>query len=172
MGATLFVHDSRGPFNPSQLLDILNRYPVHTLCAPPTAFRQLTVERYQYEMTSKPPRALLDCVSAGEPLNASAISIWRSMTGGITIRDGYGQSETVMLCGNFPGDRVKPGSMGRATPGATLAIVDDDGLILESHTEGHLALLVEDASSMSDAPHFLAYYVATSMPMVVYYVLS
>ena len=66
------------------------------------------------------------CVGAGEPLNPEVIDVWREATG-LTIRDGYGQTETVLLVGNFPPLAVKPGSMGKPSPGFDVAVIDDAG---------------------------------------------
>jgi acetyl-CoA synthetase/medium-chain acyl-CoA synthetase len=70
--------------------------------------------------------ALRHCVAAGEPLNPEIISVWERAAG-ITIRDGYGQTETVLLCGNYPFLPVKPGSMGRPAPGIDLHVINDNG---------------------------------------------
>lgn len=137
MGAALFVQDARGKFNPQELLELMVRYPISTFCAPPTVYRvfvQEDLSRYRFP-------ALRHCVGAGEPLNPEVIAAWRAATG-LTIRDGYGQTETVLLCGNFPPLEVRPGSMGKPSPGITLAVVDDAGAILPPNTEGDIAVKV------------------------------
>ncbi len=75
--------------------------------------------------------ALRHCVAAGEPLNPEVIPFGNRRPDS-PIRDGYGQTETVLLCGNFPGIDVKPGSMGLPTPGFDLAVIDDAGKPLPS----------------------------------------
>jgi acyl-coenzyme A synthetase/AMP-(fatty) acid ligase len=135
MGAALFVQDARGKFNPTELLELLTRYPVSTFCAPPTVYRVLVQQdlaRYQFA-------ALRHCVGAGEPLNPEVIDAWRAATG-ITIRDGYGQTETVLVCGNFPPLEVRPGSMGKPSPGYDLSVIDDDGNELPPGKEGDIAI--------------------------------
>jgi acetyl-CoA synthetase/medium-chain acyl-CoA synthetase len=86
--------------------------------------------------------ALRHCVGAGEPLNPEVIEAWREATG-LTIRDGYGQTETVLLCGNFPGMEVRPGSMGKPSPGFDLAVIDHDGNPLGANQEGDIAVRVK-----------------------------
>ena len=78
---------------------------------------------------------------AGEPLNAEVIDVWKRATG-ITIRDGYGQTESVILCGNTPQMSPKPGSMGKPIPGIDLAVIDEEGNRLPSHQEGDIAVNV------------------------------
>ncbi len=137
-GAGLFVQHSPGRFQPSDVIRMLNTYPITTMCSAPTIFRLLVQE----DLSQLMPRALRHCVAAGEPLNPEVISTWKQATG-ITIRDGYGQTETVLLCGNFPGIDVKPGSMGLPAPGIDLAIVDELGNRLPPGRDGHIAVCLE-----------------------------
>jgi acetyl-CoA synthetase/medium-chain acyl-CoA synthetase len=137
-GAALFIQDARGKFNAKETLEMLARYPITTFCAPPTAYRLLVQE----DLTAYTFRALRHCVGAGEPLNPEVIEAWRAATG-LTIRDGYGQTETVLICGNFPGEEVRPGSMGKPSPGFDLAIIDHEGNELPPNQEGDIALRVK-----------------------------
>jgi acetyl-CoA synthetase/medium-chain acyl-CoA synthetase len=82
---------------------------------------------------------LRECVSAGEPLNPEVIRSWRDATG-LTIRDGYGQTETILLVGNFPGIPVRPGSMGLPMPGHHVDVIDEDGSALPPGEVGDIAL--------------------------------
>src|SRR5205823_12754312 len=116
MGAAMFMQDARGKFDPIETLDMLHNYPISTLCAPPTAYRLMVLDEPMAYMKAHPPKALRHSVGAGEPLNAEVIKAWEETTG-MTIRDGYGQSETVLICANFPPLPVKPGSMGKPSPG-------------------------------------------------------
>lgn len=136
-GAAVFVHNSAN-FDPARTLEILNHYPITTICCAPTAYRMLV----QQDLSSYNSTALRNCVSAGEPLNAEVINIWRKMTG-VTIRDGYGQTESVILCASFPGMEAKAGSMGRPAPGIILAVLDGDGGELPPNEEGDLAVSIE-----------------------------
>jgi acyl-coenzyme A synthetase/AMP-(fatty) acid ligase len=137
-GAALFIQDARGKFDAHETLEVLARYPITTFCAPPTAYRLLVQEDLKRHRFA----ALRTCVGAGEPLNPEVIAAWREATG-LTIRDGYGQTETVLLCGNFPGMEVRPGSMGMPAPGFDLAIIDHDGAELGSNQEGDIAVRVK-----------------------------
>jgi acyl-coenzyme A synthetase/AMP-(fatty) acid ligase len=137
-GTSLFVQHSASKFQPADVLTCLAQYPITTLCAAPTIYRWLV----QLDLESFKPLALRHCVAAGEPLNPEVIAVWKKATG-LTIRDGYGQTETVLLCGNFPGIDVKQGSMGLPTPGFDLAVVDEKGNRAGVDEEGDLALRIE-----------------------------
>jgi acyl-coenzyme A synthetase/AMP-(fatty) acid ligase len=140
MGAALFVHDGRGKYSPRETLELLRDHPITTFCAAPTIYRLLVQE----ELGAYRFPALRSCTGAGEPLNPEVIEVWRAATGH-TIRDGYGQTESALLCGNMPGDEVRPGSMGRPAPGFDLAVIDDDGNPLPPRREGDLAVRVRPA---------------------------
>jgi len=131
-GATVFVFNySR--FHARIVLDALRRYRVSTLCAPPTVWRLLI-----QEPLGGCPGDLREVVSAGEPLNPEVIErIQRAW--GLSIRDGYGQTETTALVGNSPGQPVRPGSMGRPLPGYSIELIDAAGRI--SH-EGEVCVNV------------------------------
>jgi acyl-coenzyme A synthetase/AMP-(fatty) acid ligase len=135
MGSALFVQDARGRFSASETLDLLETYPITTFCAPPTAYRMLVLE----DLSRRRPKALRWCVGAGEPLNPEVIETWERGTGHV-IRDGYGQTETVLLCGNFPSLEVKPGSMGKPSPGMNVAVIDEEGAPLPPDSEGDIAV--------------------------------
>lgn len=138
MGAALFVHDGRGKYNPRETLELLQRYLVTTFCAAPTIYRLLVQE----DLRAYRFPHLRSCTSAGEPLNPEVIAVWREATG-ITVRDGYGQTESVLLCGNPPGQELRPGSMGKPLPGLTLAVIDHEGNPLPPRREGDLAMKVK-----------------------------
>ena len=105
-------------FDAAGLLSVLRECGVTTLCAPPTVWRLLI----QTDLGERPP-ALREVVAAGEPLNPEVISqVDRAW--GLTLRDGYGQTETTAQIGNTPGQPLKPGSMGRPLPGYTVRLVD------------------------------------------------
>jgi len=137
-GAALFIQDARGKFNAKETLDYLTRYPISTFCAPPTAYRLLVQE----DLTAYRFPALRHCVGAGEPLNPEVIDAWQKGTG-LMIHDGYGQTETVLICGNFPGEEIRPGSMGKPSPGFELAVIDNDGAEVGPNQEGDIAIRVK-----------------------------
>src|SRR3989449_364825 len=141
-GAAMFIQDSRGKFNPIETLEMLNKYPITTLCAPPTVYRMLVLDEPMKYMKAHPPKALRHCVGAGEPLNPEVIKVWEDETG-MTIRDGYGQTETVLLCANFPPIQVKPGSMGKPSPGFEVSVIDHEGNPLPPNKEGDIAVRIK-----------------------------
>ena len=141
-GTAMFIQDARGKFNPIETLEMLNKYPITTLCAPPTVYRMLVLDEPMQYMKANPPKALRHCVGAGEPLNPEVIKVWEDETG-MTIRDGYGQTETVLLCANFPPLQVKPGSMGKPSPGFDVSVIDHDGSELPPNKEGDIAVRVK-----------------------------
>jgi acetyl-CoA synthetase len=116
-GATVLVHDT-GRFNAESLLDTLVRCGATTLCAPPTVWRMLV----QQDL-SKWDVPMRELVSAGEPLNPEVIEHVRRVWG-LTVRDGYGQTETTAQIGNPPGVEITLGAMGRPLPGYVVALVD------------------------------------------------
>lgn len=133
-GAGIFVYNYNR-FDAKKTLDTIARYKVTTLCAPPTVWRILIQESLaSYSMS------LREIVSAGEPLNPEAIERVRSAWG-MTIRDGYGQTETVAMVGNCPGQPVKDGSMGKPTPGHKILLIGADN---SEGDEGEICLNVAE----------------------------
>jgi acetyl-CoA synthetase len=129
-GATVFIYNY-ARFNAPAALEVLVRHRVTSLCAPPTVWRMLMQQDLAAYRTS-----LRELVGAGEPLNPEVIDIVRRAWG-ITIRDGFGQTETTAQVGNPPGQPIKPGSMGRPLPGYRVALLDPDG---RPGDEGEIAL--------------------------------
>lgn len=115
--ATIFVYNY-GRFDAAALLHQLRRAEVSTFCAPPTVWRMLI----QAELGAR-PEGLREVLSAGEPLNPDVIARVEAAWG-LTIRDGFGQTETTLAVGNTPGQPVKAGSMGRPMPGVPVVLVD------------------------------------------------
>jgi acetyl-CoA synthetase len=131
-GATIFIVN-QPRFEAKGLLSIIGRCGVTTLCAPPTVWRLFIQERLaDFKMS------LREVCGAGEPLNPEVIDQVRAAWG-VTIRDGYGQTETALLVGNSPGQSVKVGSMGRPMPGYRVRIVDSDG---NAAIEGEVTLVL------------------------------
>jgi len=116
-GATIFLYNL-ARFDAKKTLEALVRYGVTTLCAPPTVWRMLILEDLKsYEVK------LRELASAGEPLNPEVIERVQAAWN-ITVRDGYGQTETTAQLGNPPGQPVKVGSMGRPLPGFKIELLD------------------------------------------------
>ncbi|MFC9221353.1 AMP-binding protein [Streptomyces hygroscopicus] len=115
--ATVFVHNYTR-FDATRLMAEMDRCGVTTFCAPPTVWRMLI----QADLTQlrTPPR---EAVAAGEPLNPEVIEHVRGAWG-VTIRDGFGQTETAVQVANTPGQPLKAGSMGRPTPGFRVVLLD------------------------------------------------
>jgi acyl-coenzyme A synthetase/AMP-(fatty) acid ligase len=139
-GACVFGPDTHGRFDPVQALNILANYPITTWCAPPTALRMVVREdlsRWKFPH-------LRHCVSAGEPLNPEILTQWKEATG-LTIYEAYGQTETVVVIGNFrsQGHPVLPGSMGHAAPCFTVALLDDACQEVPDGTEGEIAIKIK-----------------------------
>jgi acetyl-CoA synthetase len=129
-GATVVVQD-HARFSSASALATLSRAGVGTLCAPPTVWRMLITAAL-----GPKPAALHDLASAGEPLNPEVIDRVREAWG-LTIRDGYGQTETTAVVGNTPGQAVRRGSMGRPLPGFDATLIDAEG---RESSEGELAV--------------------------------
>jgi acetyl-CoA synthetase len=117
-GATVLVLNYQR-FSAPTLLSALGGCGVTTFCAPPTVWRMLI----QSDLAAADIAALRECVAAGEPLNPEVIEQVRKAWG-ITVRDGFGQTETTAQVGNTPGQPVRPGSMGRPLPGYPVTLVD------------------------------------------------
>ncbi|PVH81834.1 acetyl-CoA synthetase-like protein [Cadophora sp. DSE1049] len=140
-GATLFVYDDRGPFDPNRLLRILHSHPITTLCAAPLAYRHLVLPPSREYFEKHRPMSLTHCTAAGEALNSEVMKQFWDMAG-LKIHDGYGQSETILLCGNFAGCPIRPGSMGKPAPGVLLHVVNSDGTEATVGDEGDMAVLL------------------------------
>jgi acetyl-CoA synthetase len=131
-GATVFVVN-QPRFDAKALLATIGRCGVTTLCAPPTVWRLFIQEKLASFKVS-----LREVCGAGEPLNPEVIDQVKAAWG-LTIRDGYGQTETTALAGNSPGQKVKVGSMGRPLPGYHVRITDSDG---NAAKEGEITLVL------------------------------
>ncbi len=132
-GATVFIAN-QPRFNARAMLDAIVANNVTTICAPPTVWRMFVQEDLKSWRTS-----LREVVSAGEPLNPEVIEqvqdIW-----GRTVRDGYGQTETTLQVGCFPGQAVKPGSMGQEAPGYRIRLLDLDDQVAQ---EGEVCIMLD-----------------------------
>ncbi len=134
-GAETVVHDGR--FDAEERLSLVQRLGVTILCQTPTEYRMLG--KLSSLGSAHLPR-LRHAVSAGEPLNPEVIARFQDSLG-LTVYDGYGQTETSVIVANTPSAPLRPGSMGLPTPGHDVAIIDDAGHVCPPGVEGDLALM-------------------------------
>ena len=128
----------------SDQLKIIQDHKITTLCAPPTALRLLIQEDLRHYHFS-----LKECVSAGEPLNAEVIKIWKEGTG-IELRDGYGQTESTCMICNLPGSKIRFGSMGKPAFLYDIVIADAAGNELPVHETGQIAVRIASGNFQWD----------------------
>jgi len=117
------------------ILSILREGGITSFCAPPTLYRLLV----QADLEAYDLSGLRHCTSAGEPLNPEVIRAWQKGTG-LTVYDGYGQSETTCLVANFRSLPVRPGSMGKPMPGYVVDILDESGRPAPDDVVGSIAV--------------------------------
>lgn len=135
-GTGLIYH---GKFEPQKYLQLLDNYDVNVLCCTPTEYRLMAkVDNLQdYKLSH-----LHSAVSAGEPLNREVIETFRKYFQ-VDVRDGYGQTENTLLVGVTKDMELKPGSMGKPTPGNRVEIINEDGEICKVGEVGDIAVHVE-----------------------------
>lgn len=133
-GAIGFVYN--GHFEPHKYLQLLQDYKVEALCCTPTEYRIMAkIENLaDYDLSH-----LKSAVSAGEPLNVEVVDTFEREFG-LTVRDGYGQTENTLLVGTMLGMTPRPGSMGKPTPGNIVDIVNEDGEVCEPGVVGNIAV--------------------------------
>jgi acetyl-CoA synthetase len=133
-GSAIFVHDYE-KFDALTLLQRATEHGVTTFCAPPTVYRFLIKQDLSKFDLSK----LNYCVVAGEPLNPEVYEQFLKATG-LRLREGFGQTETVLFLGNFRWMEIKPGSMGRPSPSYAVVLLDSEGKVCETGEEGEVCL--------------------------------
>ena len=133
VGAEIVV--TRERLAPPDLPRALERLAPQVFCAPPTQYRQMV----KLDLSEFHAPELRECVAAGEPLNPEVIEAWQAATG-MTIRDGYGQSEVGLLVAHGVDAARKPGSMGRPLPGVDIAVLYEAGDVQSPGREGDLAV--------------------------------
>ncbi|XP_001376939.3 acyl-coenzyme A synthetase ACSM5, mitochondrial isoform X1 [Monodelphis domestica] len=136
-GACLFTHELPKT-DTSLILNTLCQMPITVFCCVPTMFQMIVqqdLSRYKF-------KSLRHCVAGGESLNPDVRTKWKSQTG-VDLYEGYGQSETTLICGNQIGKKIKPGSMGKAFPPYDVQIVDDEGNILPPGKEGNIGIRIK-----------------------------
>ncbi|WP_110113564.1 acyl--CoA ligase [Bacillus sp. CGMCC 1.16541] len=135
-GATGYVY--QGKFEPKKYLQLLQDYQINVLCCTPTEYRLMAKVDglHHYSLT-----ALHSAVSAGEPLNREVIDTFQKHFN-VEVRDGYGQTENTLLVGVLKGMEIKPGSMGKPTPGNQVEVINDDGDVCPIGEVGDIAVHV------------------------------
>ncbi|MFV0421232.1 AMP-binding protein [Oleidesulfovibrio sp.] len=140
-GATVFVYDFRGKFEPAELLKVIADHKITTFCAPPTVYRFLIREDLgKYDLS-----ALRHCTTAGELLNESVYADWKAATG-MPIYEGYGQTETTLQVATLPNMQPKPGSIGKPVPGWDVVLMDQHGRVCPAGEEGEICVRVADGA--------------------------
>lgn len=140
-GATVFVWDFRGKFEPARLLEQIAAHGITTFCAPPTVYRFLVRE----DLTRYDLSRLRHCTTAGELLNNSVFHDWKRLTG-LPIYEGYGQTETTLQICTLPFMEPKPGSIGRAAPGWDIVLRDAEGNECPPGEEGEICVRVAEGA--------------------------
>lgn len=136
-GSDVFVYDY-DKFVPADILNILSKYRITTFCAPPTIFRFLIREDVKaYDLSS-----LRHCTIAGEALNPSVFQEWKRLTG-ISLKEGFGQTETTLTVATYPWVEPRPGSMGVRGPQYDIDLVDSDGNPVEDGEEGEIIIHID-----------------------------
>lgn len=138
LGATVMAWNAQGKPDFDQMLRMIVDHGVTVLCAPPTIYRNFVVG----DLSGYDFSRLRHCLAAGEALNPETFESWKAATG-TEIHDGYGQTETVNLLANYPCMPIKPGALGKPTPGLDVVIVDEEGNPLPPNSEGVIAVKVE-----------------------------
>lgn len=138
-GATVFVYDFEGKFEPKNLLQVLQDFKITSFCAPPTVYRFMIREDIsQYDLSH-----LEYCTTAGEALNPNVFLEWKEKTG-IMIYEAYGQTETTLVVGTYPWCRPNPGAMGLPNPQYKVDVLDNDGNPCKPNENGQLVIRTDN----------------------------
>ncbi len=148
-GSAVLVYDM-DRFVPKRLLDIMEKNPITTFCAPPTIFRFLI----RSDLSMRDLSHIRDCTTAGEALNSEVYRIWYEKTG-LKIREGFGQSESVIIAGTFNMMEPTPGSLGKPNPLFDLKLISDKGEEAASGEEGQISIILNDGRATG---LFIGYY--------------
>ncbi|XP_066432400.1 acyl-coenzyme A synthetase ACSM3, mitochondrial-like [Eleutherodactylus coqui] len=135
-GSCVFAH-YMPRVNPTVVLETFTNYPITVFCSLSSVYRMLVLcnlENYKF-------KSLQHCVGGGDPLSPLVMKQWKANTG-LDIYEGYGQTETVLICGNFKGMKIKPGSMGKSSGAYDVQIIDADGSVLPPDQEGDIAIRI------------------------------
>ena len=137
-GATVFVYDHE-KFTAEKIMRQMEKYHITSFCAPPTIYRFMIREDFsKYDLSS-----LEWCTTAGEAMNPSVANRFKELTG-VTIYEGFGQTETTMTLGTFPWVKPKPGSMGKSNPQYDVQLLRQDGTECEDGEKGEICIRIGD----------------------------
>ena len=134
-GSAVLGYDMNNKFNPRHLIDAIAKYKPTTLCVPGTMYRFMMREG----LTGPEFASVKHCCTAGEPLSPEIVREFRDITG-LTIHEGFGQSESSVLVANFGWFPAQPGSMGKPSPLYDIALVDAQGNVCRAGEEGELVV--------------------------------
>ena len=138
MEACVFTYDF-DRFHPHEILALIEKYGMTTLCCPPTMYRLMMNEGIDgYDLSS-----LVYCTTAGEALNPDLYDKWLAQTG-LKLVEGFGQTETVLTICNLKGDEIKPGSMGRPSPQFNVMLFDGTERHCNPGQTGEVCIKLED----------------------------
>ena len=133
-GAAVFVFDHE-KFTADKILRQIEKYRITSFCAPPTVYRFLIHEDFShYDLSS-----LRYCCTAGEALNPAVFDKFKELTG-ISLMEGFGQTETTMTLGTMPWTKPKPGSMGLPNPQYDIDLIKPDGTPCEDGEKGEIVV--------------------------------
>ncbi len=136
-GAAVFVFDHE-KFTADKILRQIEKYRITSFCAPPTVYRFLIHEDFSnYDLSS-----LRYCCTAGEALNPAVFDKFKELTG-ISLMEGFGQTETTMTLGTMPWTKPKPGSMGLPNPQYDIDLIKPDGTPCEDGEKGEIVVRTE-----------------------------
>ncbi|MCP3975711.1 MAG: AMP-binding protein [bacterium] len=138
LGATVMAWNAQGKPDFEQMLQMIVDHDVTVFCAPPTIYRNFVTR----DLSGYDFARLRHCLAAGEALNPETFNAWKAATG-TEIHDGYGQTESVNLLANYPCMPIKPGALGKPTPGFDVAVVDTEGNPLDPGNQGQIAVRVK-----------------------------
>lgn len=142
-GATIFVYDFDGRFEPDKMLTAMSSFHVTSFCAPPTVYRFMIRE----DLTKYDLSSLEYCTTAGEALNPSVFMEWKEKTG-IMIYEAYGQTETTLVLGTYPFTEPRPGSMGLPNPQFKVDVFDSEGNSCPPGEHGQLVIYTGDGKPL------------------------
>lgn len=141
-GATVFVYDQER-FDACRMMEAIERYRITSFCAPPTVYRFMVHEDMsRYDLSS-----LEHCTTAGEALNASVFDKFKAATG-LSLYEGFGQTETTMTLGTMPWVTPKPGSMGLPNPQYDIDLIKPDGTSCQNGEQGEIIVRTDNVIPM------------------------